>query len=135
MKLWPRAPRDFAARLRFLFCRLKLETMPFTSACLRAGGATYWFNRGVKVHRLKCWGRWASERSLNHYLQEAYSALMLLRLNSTLLALPLRALPEMAGNESMDATMECAKNYVAPAGPHQGERLGQLSADYLKSVA
>ena len=56
---------DFAARLRFPVCRLKLETVPCTTASLRAGGASYWFNRGVEVHRLICfWGegrRWASE--------------------------------------------------------------------------
>ena len=52
-----------------------------------------------------------------------------------LLALPLRILLEMADNESMDATLERAKNYFVLAGPHQGGRLGQLSADYLKSAA
>ena len=53
-----------------------------TTAALRAGGATYWFQSGIEPGRLKFWGRWASERTLSHYLQEAVSALMVLKLDA-----------------------------------------------------
>ena len=56
-------------------------TMKFTWGCLRPGGATAHFLAGVEVGRLRLWGRWASERTLVHYLQEATAFLIRNRLS------------------------------------------------------
>ena len=64
----------------------------FTLACLRPGGATHYFLEDTEVSRLRLWGRWASERTLVHYLQEATSELVKAKLSHDTVAM-LKLLP------------------------------------------
>ena len=70
-RLWTSTGTDFRKRFKTLLWYLGLDTQNFVPASLRAGGATYLFMHGVDPPRLKFYGRWASERSLAHYLQES----------------------------------------------------------------
>jgi hypothetical protein len=70
-RLWPGTAKDFRKRFKLLLKYLGLEDLNFSPASLRAGGATYLFMHGVDPSRLKFYGRWASERTLAHYLQES----------------------------------------------------------------
>ena len=74
-KLWPYAPATWANRFSVLLNFLGLYNSGFTPACLRAGGATYEYLWHFSVGRLRLKGRWASEKSLDHYIQEATSLL------------------------------------------------------------
>ena len=70
-RLWPSTAREFRARFKHL-CELAcLSDMNFVPSSLRAGGATWMFMKQVEPPRLKFYGRWSSERTLNHYLQES----------------------------------------------------------------
>jgi hypothetical protein len=73
-KLWPGTVGDFRDRFKVLLKYLALESVGFVLASLRAGGATYLFMAGIDPPRIKFYGRWASERSLGHYLQESVAA-------------------------------------------------------------
>lgn len=59
---------------------LNMAGSKFVLGSLRAGGATFFFAQGVEPGRLKYWGRWASEHSTAHYLQEASAAFVLRQL-------------------------------------------------------
>jgi len=73
-KLWPWAPIRFRTILRNALSRLGLDQLGLNTSSLRAGGATWMFVRGTEISRLKFYGRWASEKTLAHYVQEAVSA-------------------------------------------------------------
>ena len=46
---------------------------------MRPGGTTHFFvEEGIEPDRLTFWGRWASNRSLKHYIQESIAAQLLL---------------------------------------------------------
>ena len=64
---------------------LGIAHLGLTPASLRAGGATHSFNRGLDLGHIKFRGRWASLRTLEHYLQEATGVLVMLRLDDHLL--------------------------------------------------
>ena len=70
-KLWPGSPSFFRKCFCLLMHSLGAGGLNFTPASLRAGGATSRFLAGDEVPRIKFAGRWASERSLGVYLQEA----------------------------------------------------------------
>ena len=70
-RLWPTTGKDFRKMFRILIDYLGLTELGFSPASLRAGGATYLFMHGVDPPRLKFYGRWSSERTLAHYLQES----------------------------------------------------------------
>jgi hypothetical protein len=71
---------QFANMFRELVGILGLQGCGFTPACLRAGGATYLFMQGTPIDRIKFLGRWKALHSLEHYIQEAMSCLVLCRL-------------------------------------------------------
>jgi hypothetical protein len=56
----------------------------FTISSFRAGGATHYATTGVDIHRLKFWGRWASEKSLTSYIQEACAHTIMSQIGSKL---------------------------------------------------
>jgi hypothetical protein len=71
---------QFANMFRELVGILGLDGCGFTPASLRAGGATHMFMDGTPIDRLKFLGRWRALQSLEHYIQEAISCLVLCRL-------------------------------------------------------
>jgi hypothetical protein len=73
-RLWPATPHEFRRRFGRIMELLGLENLRLKPSSLRPGGATWFYSHGVDPPRLKFWGRWASERSLNHYVQEAVAA-------------------------------------------------------------
>jgi hypothetical protein len=79
-RLFPGTQASFAALFRELFERMRLGHLGFTPASLRAGGATNMFLEGVSIDRLKFQGRWRALGTLEHYIQEAVSCLILCRL-------------------------------------------------------
>ena len=72
------------ARLRTMMIwalqRLELSHLSLTPAGLRAGGATHLFIHGWSVDQLRFRGRWVSVRSLEAYIQEAMSLLVMSQL-------------------------------------------------------
>ena len=77
-KLWPSTAAEFRCRMKSLAKQLQLESWRILPSCLRPGGTTFFFNLGIEPPRVKFWGRWASERSLNHYIQESIAGMLLL---------------------------------------------------------
>ena len=75
-RIWPHGPQKFRAVWDFILENLGLQTVGFTPACLRAGGATALFRSGLPVSSLKFRGGWASERSLACYIQETMTSLI-----------------------------------------------------------
>jgi len=69
--LWPFSQARFRRRFTALLGATGLSQPGFTLGCLRAGGATFFHRSGVEPSRLKYWGRWKSEFSTAHYIQEA----------------------------------------------------------------
>ena len=49
----------------------------FSPGCFRAGGATFAFLTGCGISRIRIRGRWTSERTLEHYIQEGNCMLAL----------------------------------------------------------
>lgn len=70
-KLWPASAGEFRNRFKRVLEYLQLHNQKFVWASLRAGGATYLFMNGLDPPRIKFYGRWASEKSVGHYLQES----------------------------------------------------------------
>jgi hypothetical protein len=70
-KLWPASSGEFRNRFKRVLEYLHLNGQKFVVASLRAGGATHLFMNGLDPPRIKFYGRWASEKSLGHYLQES----------------------------------------------------------------
>ena len=64
----------FARRFKMLQTALGVR-FPVTPASLRAGGATHEYLRSGDINRLLLRGRWASHRSLLHYVQECTTAM------------------------------------------------------------
>lgn len=78
MKFWPCIATLFRSIFQEAVLKLGLQAWNLQFSSLRTGGATHFYVEGVEVSRLKFWGRWASEKSLAYYLQEAISALLVL---------------------------------------------------------
>jgi hypothetical protein len=78
--LWPWTQSRFRKRLAALCAELGLEACGFVPASARAGGATHFYLSGIDPSRLRFWGRWAAESSLNHYIQEATAGMILRKL-------------------------------------------------------
>jgi hypothetical protein len=70
-RLWPGTAKLFRKMFRQVCEILGMCASNFVPASLRAGGATYMFMYNVDPSRIKYYGRWSSERSLGHYLQES----------------------------------------------------------------
>ena len=58
-----------------------IDQLGFTLSSFRAGGATGMLEDGVPVAVIKYSGGWSADKSLASYLQEAESALALLRIS------------------------------------------------------
>ena len=83
-------PRDLLfvggpGRLRFCFKVLLnysgLSALRLTPGCLRSGGATYFFLEDMSLGALQFLGRWRSALSLQIYVQEAVSLLVVCQLS------------------------------------------------------
>ena len=70
-RVWPATAKKFRQMFKLLLSYQRLDTVGYVPASLRAGGATDLFTHGLDPHRIKFYGRWASEKALMHYLQES----------------------------------------------------------------
>ena len=77
-KLWVSSHDEFRKRFKKLVSEIGLQSWNVVPGCLRPGGTTWFFSGGVEPGRLLFWGRWASEKSLRHYIQESISHQILL---------------------------------------------------------
>ena len=75
-KLWPSSGVKFRNIFNWVVSSLDLQRFRFSPAGLRSGGTTHCFLSGVSVDNLKFAGRWATERTLNVYIQEAMAQLI-----------------------------------------------------------
>ena len=75
---------SFEYAFKRALARLRLEELGFTPASVRAGAATEIWIRTFNAGLIQRKGRWASERSLRHYLQQAAATLALQRLGTPL---------------------------------------------------
>ena len=68
---------DATARSRFakILERIGIPGHMYSWASLRAGGATFDYLSGTPVAAIKFRGRWAAEKTLEHYIQECTAAL------------------------------------------------------------
>ena len=57
-----------------------MQSARFTLSSFRAGGATHHFRMYRNLGQLQYHGRWKSSATLEHYLHEAYSALVMSQL-------------------------------------------------------
>ena len=79
--LFPRGYRGFASRFAAVLVSLGLQRLQLTPASLRAGGCSWFSRAGVNPSVLKYWGRWASESSVAHYVQECLGTFVLRQLH------------------------------------------------------
>ena len=79
--IWSWSPARFRGRFKWLSSLLGLTDCHSVPASCRAGGATYFYQLGVEPTRLAFWGRWAAEKSVTHYVQEAMASLVLRQLS------------------------------------------------------
>ena len=84
-KLWPSDGPKFRKMLKTLTRSLGLDHLHFSPGSLRASGATHYLVSGLSVAHIQHMGRWASERSLHVYLQEATASLVLNQVSPELL--------------------------------------------------
>jgi hypothetical protein len=75
-KLWPSSRQQMVKMLQEALRTLHMEGMNLTLGGLRAGGATYHFQVHRNLGTLQFLGRWRNATSMQHYLQEAVSALI-----------------------------------------------------------
>ena len=82
-KLWGLSAATFRWYFRAIVETLGLSRFKFSPASLRAGGATFRFQTGTQVSTLRFLGRWASDKSLEHYIQLATSHQIVLQLTNS----------------------------------------------------
>ena len=70
-KIWPFSPAVWNTRFQILLTTLGFLEVHYTAACCRAGGTTFDYLCHFSVPRLRLKGKWASDKSLDHYVQEA----------------------------------------------------------------
>ena len=81
-KLWPSSANRFRSVFTYMMKTMELSHLKLGPGSLRPGGTTHQFRAGISVARLKFWGRWASESSLNVYVQECMARLVECSLSS-----------------------------------------------------
>jgi len=90
-KIFPGGRYTLLKQFNSVLATLDLAEMGFTLASFRTSGATFYFRSHGNLGKLQYHGRWSSVNSLQHYLQEAMSALLSFqipeRAKTTLLAL------------------------------------------------
>ena len=79
-KLWPLSLAEFRRYFRVCCSKLQLPKGLFTPASLRSGGATHLFLQQVPIDRIRLMGRWTSLTSLEVYVQESMSRLVVQQL-------------------------------------------------------
>lgn len=83
--IWNGSSREFSDKFRQMMKELGLSGLGFTPGSLRAGGATMFFNRNTPISSLRFMGRWAAEKSLEHYIQLAMSTQIMNRLTPSVI--------------------------------------------------
>ena len=91
--LWQSTDREFRRMFSTVTEALKIKSLKFSPASLRAGGATWLIDEGVEVSKIRFLGRWTNMNSLEHYVQVARAQ-----------QLTLSILPKVAAN---------LKNFIA----------------------
>ena len=81
--LWPSSDTEFRRRFNLILNLLGFQHVGYKPSSLRPGGATWFYSQNIDPPRLKFWGRWASEKSLNHYLQEAIARQLSINMSSS----------------------------------------------------
>jgi hypothetical protein len=84
--LFPGGLPKFRSRLKQLLVFLGSGADLLTPSSFRAGGATELFKNGVEIHRIRMMGRWKTITSLDHYVQEASAAAVLIRVDESVAA-------------------------------------------------
>ena len=84
--IWPLSVRAFGIRFKQLMKELSVETLKFSPASLRPGGATLYYNQNVPISTLRFMGRWTVEKSLEHYIQLAMATQIMNKLDSRSIA-------------------------------------------------
>lgn len=72
--------RDFARLFQQVLHRVRITSIKFTPASLRAGGATHEFLAHGDIAKLRWRGRWQAVKTMDHYVQEIAAALVTTRL-------------------------------------------------------
>jgi hypothetical protein len=75
--LWPSSRMALVKLLGALLETLGLLSSGITLGSFRPGGTTHYFMSGTPVDAIRFKGRWASEKSMSVYIQEAMSCLIL----------------------------------------------------------
>ena len=89
-KMFPRTSSTASRLLNILVQRLHLSNLWLTCASLRAGGATFFFEKCFDVNWLRFRGRWRALATLERYVQEA----MVFMISTRLTAPAIKALRE-----------------------------------------
>ena len=84
VRLFPSNANVFRKFFKLLLEKLGASGLGISPAGLRPGGCTHYFLDGVAVATLRFLGRWASDSSLNCYIQEAMSVLVLAQMGPEL---------------------------------------------------
>lgn len=81
-KLFPATVATFDKLFKTLLQQLDLGGIGFSRGSLRAGGATAYFCEGNAVDWIRVKGRWMSQRTLEHYIQEGVCGLITSRFSA-----------------------------------------------------
>jgi hypothetical protein len=69
--LWPSTAYKFRVMFKFVCTKLHIDSLRFSPASLRAGGATFLVDENVEVGKVRFLGRWSHLRTLERYVQVA----------------------------------------------------------------
>jgi hypothetical protein len=101
-RLLPYSAATARVRLQQALYRLGVPSGVYTWASLRGGGASFEYLLGRPIAAIKFRGRWAAERSLEHYIQECLTFLDMSRLPAPArdhIHQVAKLLPQMLGQE------------------------------------
>ena len=84
IKLFPSNAAVFRQFFKLMLDKLGAAHLGLTPASLRPGGCTHSFLEGVSIGQIRFMGRWASDNSLNCYIQEAMSILVIAQMSAQL---------------------------------------------------
>ena len=94
LKVWPSSLSVFRATFQAVVRRADLESLRFSPAGLRAGGATHLVGLSMDLSRVQFLGRWKAHASMSIYVQEAMSALVWVQIPLPILSIMYLVLEE-----------------------------------------
>ena len=86
-RLFPWERHQWATTFKAGLSALGLESIGFTPASMRAGGATHLFREKENLPALQYMGRWSKASTLRHYLHDAFSMYTALHFSETAIVL------------------------------------------------